>query len=263
MTGFIFSYTHTMAEMREISEMRVMKRILATALCVVMILGVTGCGESGPDEDDRGEGGKRQEQEMARKPLYEQGLHVLALMNEKAHSEEYLSAMGASQLTDSEYFQIIKSHDYITPDKIYTVVFPNDMPDMLLALAMKIDTGEMSDALRESLYHQFFVNIPTLMISSQGATAIAVASLITENFLFVDDSVGKQNLICLYCFEDAYPIVVTFTYGEDGAIEARGSFLIVDDFAFDSEEEVWESFEHTQFGRFLVKLDDLEITQVK
>lgn len=245
--------------------MRVMKRFLATALCVVMLLGAAGCGESGPDEDDRGEGGKRQEQEMARKPLYEQGLHVLALMNEKAHSEEYISAVGASQLTDSEYFQKIKSHDYNTPDKIYTVVFSDDMSDMLLN-TMGIDTGEMSDALRESLYHQFFVSIPTHMSSSQGATAIAVASLITESFLFVDDSAGEQNLMCLYCFEDAYPIMVTFAFGEDGAIEARGSFLIVDDFAFDSEEDIRESFESfygTQLGRFLVNFIDLEITQVK
>lgn len=252
--------------------MRVMKRFLATALCVVMILGTAGCGESRPDEDDRGGDGKRQEQEIeiVRKPLYEQGLRVLALMNEKAHSKRYLYEMGSSQLTDSEYFQKIKSHDYITPDKIYTVVFPDDILDDFLSFEWKFmaedigeDSSEMSDALRESLTHQFFVSIPTLMISSQGATAIAAASLITESFLFVDDSIGKQNLMCLYCFEDAYPIIVTFTFGEDGAIEARGSFLIVDDFAFDSEEEVRESFECTQFGRFLVNLDDLEIKQVK
>lgn len=240
--------------------MRVMKRFLATALCVVMILGAAGCGESRSDKDDRGEDGKRQEQEMVRKPLYEQGLRVLALMNEKAHSEGYLSAMGSSQLTDSEYFQKIKNHDYHTPDKIYTVVFPDVMLDMLLK-TMGIDTGEMSDALRESLNHQFFLSIPALMVSSQGATAIAVASLITESFLFVDDSAGKQNLLCLYCFEDVYPIVVTFAYGEDGAIEARASFLIVDDFAFDSEEEVRESFDGT--GRFVMNFDALEITQVK
>lgn len=250
--------------------MRVMKRFLAAALCVVMILGTAGCGESRPDEDDRGGDGKRQEQETVRKPLYEQGLRVLALMNEKAHSKRYLYEMGSSQLTDSEYFQKIKSHDYITPDKIYTVVFPDDILDDFLSFEQKFmaedigeDISEMSDALRESMNHQFFVSIPTLMISSQGATAIAVSSLITDSVLFVDDSAGKQNLMCLYCFEDSYPIVVTFTYGEDGAIEARGSFLIVDDFAFDSEEEVRESFDRTQFGGFLVNLDGLEITQVK
>lgn len=248
-------YAHAMAEIREISEikeireMRVMKRFLATALCVVMIFGAAACGESRPDEDD------------VRKPQYEQGLHVLAIMNEKAHSEEYLSAMGSSQLTDSEYFQKIKSHDYNTPDKIYTVIFPDDMLDLLFAAVTEgMDIGEMSDALRESLNHQIFMSIPTFMVSRQGATAIAAASLITESFLFVDDSAGKQNLMCLYCYEDAYPIVVMFSYGEDGAIEAKGSFLIVEDFAFDSEEEVRESLALARFG---MKLDDLEITQVK
>lgn len=261
-----------MAEMKEISEMRVMKRFLATALCVVMILGATGCGESRSDEDDGGEGGKRQEQEIVRIPLYEQGFRVIALMNEKAHSKRYLYEMGASQLTDSEYFQKIKKYDYDTPDKIYTVVFPDDILDNFLSYEWKRktmggdigeDISEMSDALRESLNHQFFVSIPTLMISSQGATAIAVSSLITDSFLFVDDSAREQNLMCLYCFEDAYPIVVTFTYGEDGAIEARGSFLIVDDFVFDSEGEVRDSFDRTQLGGYWVNLNDLEITQVK
>lgn len=236
-----------------------MRKFLATCFCVVMILGVTGCGESRPDEDDGGKSGKRQEQEMVHKPLYEQGLHVLALMNEKAHSEEYLSVMGSSQLADSEYFQKIKNHDYNTPDKIYTIVFPDDIPDMVL-YTMGIDIGEMSDALLESLNSQFFVSIPTLMISSQGATAVAVSALITDSFLFVDDSAKKQNLMCLYCFEDAYPIVVMFTYGEDGAIEAKGSFLIVDDFAFDSEEEVRESLKLPRFG---MQIDALEVTQVK
>lgn len=233
---------------------------MAVVLCALLALGAAGCGASGSNEDDGGEGGRRKEQEAAGKPLYEQGLHVLALMNEKAHSEAYLSAIGSSQITDSEFVRKIREHDYSTPDQVYTVVFPDNVLDALLAVEPGMDLDGMSDALRASLNEQFFLSFPNILIARQGATALATAALITESYLFVDEGAAKQNLVCLYCFRDTYPVIVTFSYGEDGAVAARGSFLVVEDFRFDSEEEVLASLYLEQFG---MKWSDLEITQVK
>lgn len=232
---------------------------MAVVLCAALSLGAAGCGASGSNEDDGGEGGRRQEQD-AGKPLYEQGLHVLALMNEKAHSEAYLSAIGSSQITDSEFVRKIREHDYSTPDQVYTVVFPDNVLDALLAVEPGMDLDGMSDALWASLNEQFFLSFPNILIARQGATALATAALITESYLFVDEGAAKQNLVCLYCFRDTYPVIVTFSYGEDGAILARGSFFVVDGFRFDDEEEVRESLNLEQFG---MKASDLEITQVK
>lgn len=228
------------------------KWFLAVTLCFALALGAAGCGASGSKEGDGGG--------AAGKPLYEQGLHVLALMNEKAHSEEYLSAIGSPQLTDSEVVRKIREHDYSTPDQVYTVVFPDNVLDALLAVEPGMDLDGMSDALRASLNEQFFLSFPNILVARQGATALATAAMITESYLFVDEDAARQNLVCLYCFRDAYPVIVTFSFGEDGAVAARGSFLVVEDFRFDSEEEVMASLYLEQFG---MKLSDLEITQVK
>lgn len=234
--------------------LRSRKRFLAVALCIALAFGAAGCGAAESGEDDGGR------QEASRKPLYEQGMHVLALMNEKAHSEAYISAFGANQLMESECFQKIKEHDYSTPDQVYTVIFPDNVLDVFLAVEPGMDVDGMSDALRESLNEQFFLSIPNIMIARQGTTALATASLITESYLFVDEDAVKQNLVCLYCFRDTYPVIVMFSYGEDGAVAARGSFLIVEDFRFDSEEEVGESLNLEQLG---MRASDLKITQVR
>lgn len=229
---------------------------MAVVLCAALALGAAGCGATQSGE----EGGGRQEQEADRKPLYEQGMHVLALMNEKAHSEAYVSAFGVNGLTDSECFRKIKERDYSTPDQVYTVLFPDNVLDVLLAAEPGMDLDGMSDALRASLSEQVFLSFPNMIVARQGATALATAAMITETYLFVDEDAEKQNLVCLYCFRDAYPVIVTFSYGEDGAVAARGSFFIVEDFRFDSEEEVRESLFLAGLEQFGMKV---EIEQVK
>lgn len=39
-----------------------------------------------------------------------------------------------------------------------------------------------------------------------------------------------ENVICLYTYEGAAPIAVTFTLGEDNAVSATGTFVLYDGF---------------------------------
>lgn len=233
-----------------------MKKILILAVSVIMLLGVTGCGEKEPSSQSGNES-------TVHPPLYEQGLHAVNLVDEKVHSPEYVAAMtNSTDITDSDIFHTLESGDYSTPDKIYQIVFPEDIIDLFAGLNSEtIDVSQMSADMKSALSDQLFTSYPTLITSRQtGVIGVAVTSIFSGKYLFVDDTAPRQNLMCLYCYENSYPIVVIFTYGADGAIEANGSFLIIDDFQSASEETV----KYSIVGMFrMLGLDfDVEVTQV-
>ena len=66
----------------------------------------------------------------------------------------------------------------------------------------------------------------------------------TAEKLFVSGEL-TENEIYLYVYENAAPVAVTFMMGEDGAVAARGMFILYEGFEADRLEEmegVWERF---------------------
>ena len=86
-----------------------------------------------------------------------------------------------------------------------------------------------------------FGSLITQINGMGGTEELAVSSICTHGKTFVDDSI-TDNTIFLYVYEDALPIAVTFTVGEDGAVSASGTFIMYDGFSCGSVEEVEESF---------------------
>jgi hypothetical protein len=60
-----------------------------------------------------------------------------------------------------------------------------------------------------------------------GTAAIAASSLVKKTDLFVDASVTKSE-VYVYIFDESYPVFVSFIPGENGAVSATGTYVIVD-----------------------------------
>jgi hypothetical protein len=67
----------------------------------------------------------------------------------------------------------------------------------------------------------------TIMTKVSGTMALAASSLVKKTDLFVDTSVTKTE-VYVYIYDEAYPVFVAFTPGEDGAVSATGTYVIVD-----------------------------------
>ena len=60
------------------------------------------------------------------------------------------------------------------------------------------------------------------------------------------DNALSEDVIYIYTFEKGYPVAVTFTVGENGAVSAGGNFVMYEEFTCGSSEEVQEFF--CEFG---------------
>lgn len=208
-------------------------RILIAAMGLIMLFHMTGCsmGEAGGDEEAG---------ESAGKPLYEQGLVVVELINEKIHSEQYLSVYGSSDITASELMEKLKGRDLSEPDEIYEIVFSEETIEQLLKYLLEGEMKNMPVLLRNELKGKMLDSFINMVNSRMGAYAVATTGILKSSSLFTDENVKEQNIMYLYCYEDCYPMAVTFSFGENGAILASGGPCFLE-FGFENEDELMEA----------------------
>ena len=74
-----------------------------------------------------------------------------------------------------------------------------------------------------------------------GVENLAASSVCTVSKIFVNENVA-DDVIYLYTYDDAVPVAVTFTVGEDQAVSANGVFVMYDQFTCGSSDEIKEFF---------------------
>lgn len=199
-----------------------MKKCLSVLLTLIMLVSMSACGNG-----SKGSG----------KTLYEQGLDVASLMVEATRTEKYVEIYSSS----SELGKMIKEigeGDYETLEAVYAITIDDEKFRGIL----EVDNyNEISERLQAALRNRMFGSLITQINGMGGTEELAVSSICTHGKTFVDDSI-TDNTIYLYVYEDALPIAVTFTVGEDGAVSASGTFIMYDGFSCGSVEEVEESF---------------------
>lgn len=182
--------------------------------------------------------------ENAQLALMEQGNRVVALLNEMLHNETYLESMGSQSLTDSEVFERLKETDYQEADNVYRITFSDDMLENFYALLFPESDlfGGMSEELKDSMDDKMLESYITVLgNATMDAKTVALQSILTAERLFAEPSACNEKCIYLYVFGDAYPVAVTFSGSEDGAVKAQGRFVMIRDFKAGSEQEVKES----------------------
>ena len=199
-----------------------MKKCLSVVLTLIMLVSMSACGNG-----SKGSG----------KSLYEQGLDVASLMVEATRTEQYVEIYSSS----SELGKMIKEigeGDYETLEAVYAITIDDEKFREIPELD---NYDEISERLQAALRNRMFGSLITQINGMGGTEKLAVSGICTHGKTFVDDSI-TDNTIYLYVYEDALPIAVTFTVGEDGAVSAAGAFVMYDGFSCGSVEEVEESF---------------------
>ena len=110
----------------------------------------------------------------------------------------------------------------------------------------------ISNELKENLLSRSFGSLITQRNGYAGVNNLAASSVLTLGKSFVDGSLA-EDVIYIYTFENAFPVAVTFTVGENGAVSAGGNFIMYEDFTCGSAAEVQEFF--SEFGAEVAEIE--------
>ena len=213
-----------------------MKRCFVLLLSLIMLLSLCSCsGDTAPTTSD--------------KSLYEHGLDVITVMSEMTQLESYVETYTGN----GEIKEIVKSigeGNYTTPKAVYAITAG---AEQIAAYAGVDSLSDASDALQKTMENKFIVALISQVNGMAGAMNLAAASVCTSGKTFVSDEIS-ESVIYLYTFEDARPISVTFTCGEDHTVSASGMFMMYDEFTCNSAEEI-EAF----FGGVGVNVENVSI----
>lgn len=201
---------------------RVLK-ILSVAMVFVLVLSLSGC--------------KNNESSVETKSLYTQGLEVIQLMFEMTQSEEYADLYGGSSEIKA-VIQNISTGDYTTPKAVYAISVSDEN---VAAMAELNHLDNLSKGLESFLKQRVLGNLMTRINGMGGVDNIAAASMCTAGKTFVYENVN-EDVIYLYTYDNAVPVAVTFSVGEDHAISASGVFVIYDKFTDGSADEIKSFF---------------------
>ena len=170
------------------------------------------------------------------KSLYEQGLEIVQLLSEMTQTEGYADVYtGNSEV--KAVIQSISTGDYSSPKAVYAISVADDD---LAAMVELNRLGNVSDELKNFLLRRARSALMTQINSMSGVENLAAASVYTAGKSFVNEN-AAEDVIYLYTYENARPIAVTFTIGENQSVSASGMFVMYDGFTCGSAAEI-ESF---------------------
>ena len=201
-----------------------MKRCFVLLLSAIMLMSLCACGGNTSTKTDE-------------KSLYEHGLDVIAVMAEMTHLESYVETYTGN----GEIKEVVKSigeGDYTSPKAVYAITASAEQ------IAAYAEVGALegaSEELQNVMENKFVVALTTQVNGFAGAEQLAAASVCTAGKTFVTDEIS-ESVIYLYTYENARPVCVTFTCGEDSTVSASGMFMMYDEFTCDSAEEIEEFF---------------------
>ena len=171
------------------------------------------------------------------KSLYAQGLEVVQLMAEMTNTEAYIDIhTGDSAIKD--IIQSISNGDYSAPKAVYAISITDEN---LTAMAELGNLDNASEELKSVLMQRVLGSLIPQINGMSGVENLAASSVCTVGKTFVDEN-ATENVIYLYTYENATPVAVTFTVGEDQAVSASGVFVMYDGFTCGSADEIKSFF---------------------
>lgn len=184
--------------------------------------------------------------------LYDRGLGLIESMNSLAGDDNYRKMIGMSQECES-IINDITAMDYTTLKQVYRVTNIDDIMNFTMYMSGVDDStfkGESKDYIK-SRYADSVGNV--LMSSKSGVMALATSSIFTRQEFFVDKSV-TEPLLYVYIYEDAYPVLVSYIPGLDGAVSAKACYLIIDGLIGADTEAVKENM---AVGVMTIQLEEI------
>ena len=212
------------------------------AACLMTMMCMLGSASACEMSFDQKDTEKTESVKVEKVSLEDRGLEVIEIMKEKIHSDTYTNMLLLDSLIETDEFQKLKQSSYDKPDKIYRLTIAEDAIENMLKIetTKDLDFGTLSSTLKDELYDQVLYTYMNMLINRSGSMALAIQGSLATDEIFVSD---EKNVSCIYLYEyaDQYPIAVVFGGSEDGAVLARGYFVLSDDFKAGSVEEVKKS----------------------
>lgn len=171
------------------------------------------------------------------KSLYEQGIEIVQLMSEMSQTEEYVDIFTGN----SEIKTIIRSisiGDYSSPKAVYAISITNDNFATMEELNNLDNT---SKELKNFLMQKTRGSLMPQINSLSGVENLAASSVCSVGKTFVNEN-AAEDVIYLYTYENALPVAVTFTIGENHSVSASGVFVMYDGFTCGSAAEIKSFF---------------------
>ncbi len=199
-----------------------MKKKIMIILTAIMMFGMVACGV---------------EKEQA--SLYEQGLKVVALMEEMAGNQSYVQIFtGNTQI--SEVIQKNTNGDYSEPLMVYEVVLQKDNCQEFFGNA---DTQiTMSEKLKGIISKKICASIVTQLNAYGGSENLAASTICTAGISFVNSEV-KENVIYIYVYEKTAPVAVMFLQEGNDIVSANGTFMFGEEYTNLTEDNILQLFE--------------------
>ncbi len=194
---------------------------LAIVVALIMIFSLSACGKKNDTET---------------KSLYAQGLEIVQLMSEMTQIEEYVELYSGSNEIKT-IIQNIGIGDFSSPKAVYAISIAEDD----LAAMMGSNPDNVSEELKNYIMQK---SLASLMMQINGMSSVenlAASSVCTVGKTFVNENV-TEDVIYLYVYENAIPVAVTFTIGENQAVSASGIFIMYDGFTCGSADEIKSFF---------------------
>lgn len=204
------------------------KKGICAVLFLAMVLAFSGCGE--------------------KKSLANHGMDVVELIEEAINSEEYVKIYSATEQI-GRVIEEAAEGDFSESEAVYSITIDEDD---LLDLTGVDDLEDMSEELQRMIKGKTAGALSNIINARAGAEILAASSIISMGKTFVYEE-ELENQLYLYTFADAKPIMVSFVVGEDGAVSATGTLILLEDFECGSEDEVEDSL------RFF----DVDVKEVK
>ncbi|MCI8453206.1 MAG: hypothetical protein HFE84_01115 [Lachnospiraceae bacterium] len=171
------------------------------------------------------------------KTAYEYGMELATTAAEMAKNENYGAIFSTSEEIKS-FTQKIAAGNYEVPSSVYKIS-PPDIESLAASLGMPDFYSGLSETLLEQINHQASSVAVSQLTASEGTVALAASSIYRANKVFVCQEL-EADCIYLYLFDQGYPVAVTFTVGENGAVSATGSFVICEELQNASADEIPE-----------------------
>lgn len=226
------------------------KHILYVMLFMFCVL--CGCGKERNSENNSSVNNIKSETDN-NALLYEKGLEIVQEMYMLAGDDAYIQLASGGSVDDM--VKSISELDYGKPANVYRVTNPESSFDMMMAFASESEE-ELSEAAKEHIYNTSGSGVANTLNARLGGTMnVAVASVLNCYKCFVCEALENVEMY-IYAYEDAYPVLITFIPGEDGAVSASGCFLIVESLIGIDKDKLEEII---AMSGYLVSLE--EITQ--